>query len=78
MDHTERIRQIAAERLGTDPDRVQLHSRLVEDLGADSLDRVELLVTLEDELGIEVPDEVVEALNTVGDVVAFVEEHQAV
>jgi acyl carrier protein len=51
-------------------------AKFIEDLGADSLDTVELIMALEEEFGIEVPDEQAEKLATVGDVVKYIEEHQ--
>jgi len=58
------------------PDQVTPEAKFVEDLGADSLDIVELIMALEEEFGIEVPDEQAEKLLTVGDVTKYVEENQ--
>ena len=57
-------------------DQVPPEAKFIEDLGADSLDTVELIMALEEEFGIEVPDEQAEKLTTVGDVVKYIEEHQ--
>ena len=71
----EKIRAILAEQLDIDEDRITMDSNLAEDFDADSLDVVDVIMSLEDEFGIEVPDEAIEELHTVGDVVRFVEEN---
>ena len=71
----EKIRAILAEQLDIDEDRITMDSNLAEDFDADSLDVVDVIMSLEDEFGIEVPDEAIEDLHTVGDVVRFVEEN---
>ena len=71
----EKIRAILAEQLDIDEDRIPMDSNLAEDFDADSLDVVDVIMSLEDEFGIEVPDEAIEDLHTVGDVVRFVEEN---
>ncbi|MDE3068765.1 MAG: acyl carrier protein [Verrucomicrobiota bacterium] len=71
-----RVRDIIVEQLGVKPDQVTPEAKFVEDLGADSLDIVELIMALEEEFGIEVPDEQAEKLLTVGDVNKYIEEHQ--
>mgnify|MGYP003303004398 CR=1 FL=1 len=65
----EKIKEMLAEALNLPAEKVTAESKIVEDLGADSLDVVELLSRLEDEYGITIPDEDVESLLTVGDVV---------
>jgi acyl carrier protein len=72
----QRVRDIIVEQLGVKPDQVTPEAKFIEDLGADSLDTVELIMALEEEFGIEVPDEQAEKLLTVGDVVKYIEEHQ--
>jgi len=72
----ERVKQIIVEQLGVDEAEVTPKASFVDDLGADSLDTVELVMALEEEFGIEVPDEQAEKLLTVGDVVKYIEEHQ--
>ncbi len=67
-----RIRQIIAEQLGLSENELSLNSSFVDDLGADSLDIVELIMALEDEFEMEVPDEDVEHLLTVKDVIDYV------
>ena len=71
----ERVREIICDQLDLDEDRVTMDSNLLEDFDADSLDIVDLSMTLEDEFGIEVPDDAIESLRTVGDVVNFVDSH---
>ena len=72
----QRIKDIIVEQLGVKPDQVTPEAKFIEDLGADSLDTVELIMALEEEFGIEVPDEQAEKLLTVGDVGKYIEEHQ--
>jgi acyl carrier protein len=62
------------EQLGVKPEQVTPQAKFIEDLGADSLDTVELVMALEEEFGIEVPDEQAEKLQSVGDVIKYVEE----
>jgi len=76
-DLAERIRTIVAEQLGIDPAEVRPDSDILDDLGADSLDVVELVMTLEDEFDIEVPDEAAESIRTIADVERYVAEHVA-
>ena len=72
----QRIKDIIVEQLGVKPDQVVPAAKFIEDLGADSLDTVELVMALEEEFGIEVPDEQAEKLQSVGDVIKYVEEAQ--
>lgn len=65
MSIESRVKQIVAEQLGAIEDDVKLESRLVEDLGADSLDEAELLMAMEDEFEIEIPDEQADKIKTV-------------
>lgn len=71
----EKIREIICEQLELEESRVTLDSVLLEDLGADSLDLVDLVMTFEDEFDMEIPDEELENIKTVGDIVKFIEEH---
>jgi acyl carrier protein len=73
----DKTREIIVEQLGVNPEQVTPNARFIEDLGADSLDTVELVMAFEEEFGVEVPDEEAEKLLTVGDVVRYVEEKQA-
>jgi len=71
----DKVRDIIVDQLGVNAEQVVKDARFIEDLGADSLDTVELVMAFEEEFSIEVPDEEAEKLQTVGDVVAYVEEH---
>lgn len=71
----EKVRDIVAEKLSINPEEITLESAFVEDLSADSLDIVELIMALEDELDMEIPDEVAENFVTIGDVVGYIKEH---
>ena len=70
----DKIRQIIAEQLGVKKEEVTDNAKFVDDLGADSLDTVELVMALEEEFGIEIPDEEAEKLVTVGDALRYIEE----
>jgi len=72
----QRVKDIVVEQLGVKPDQVTPQAKFIEDLGADSLDTVELVMALEEEFGIEVPDDQAEKLQSVGDVIKYVEESQ--
>jgi acyl carrier protein len=72
----QRVKDIIVEQLGVKPDQVTPEAKFIEDLGADSLDTVELVMALEEEFGVEVPDEQAEKLLTVGDVMKYIEDHQ--
>ena len=72
----QRVKELIVEQLGVKPDQVTPEAKFVEDLGADSLDIVELIMALEEEFGIEVPDEQAEKLLNVGDVTKYIEENQ--
>lgn len=67
-----RLKTIVVEQLGVDDDEVKDNTDFVEDLGADSLDQIELIMAAEEEFGIEIPDEVCERLKTFGDAVVYV------
>jgi|TARA_B100001741_G_scaffold44263_1_gene32255 acyl carrier protein len=72
----DRIKDIIVEQLGVNADQIKPEAKFIEDLGADSLDIVELVMALEEEFGTEIPDEEAEKLQTVGDVARFVEDTQ--
>ena len=72
----QRVKDIVVEQLGVKPEQVTPQAKFIEDLGADSLDTVELVMALEEEFGIEVPDEQAEKLQSVGDVIKYVEENK--
>jgi acyl carrier protein len=70
-----RIRTLVSEQLGVDPGEIAPEASILDDLGADSLDVVELVMAIEDEFDIEVPDEAAEAIRTIADVERYVTEH---
>ena len=70
----DRVKEIIVEQLGVNPDQVTPEAKFIEDLGADSLDTVELVMAFEEEFGAEIPDEDAEKLQTVGDVNKYIEE----
>jgi|TARA_B100000965_G_C19568606_1_gene747993 acyl carrier protein len=72
----DRIKDIIVEQLGVNADQIKPEAKFIEDLGADSLDIVELVMALEEEFGTEIPDEEAEKLQTVGDVAKFIEDIQ--
>ena len=67
------VREILAEQLDVDKDSIEMNSKLAEDLGADSLDAIDIVMTIEDQYAIEVPDENIENMKTVEDIVSFIE-----
>ena len=69
-----KITEIIVEQLGVKPEEVVPEASFVDDLGADSLDTVELVMALEEEFGIEIPDEDAEKIQTVGDAIRYIEE----
>ena len=72
----EKLREIISEQLELSEELITMESNLMEDFDADSLDLVDLVMSVEDEFGVEVPEEAVESLKTVGDVVNFIEENK--
>jgi len=72
----DRIKKIVVDQLGVKPDQITPEAKFIEDLGADSLDTVELVMALEEEFGNEIPDEEAEKLTAVGDVIRYIEEAQ--
>ena len=72
----EEVRRVIAKQLRIDESKVTIESKIKDDLGADSLDVLQLLMTIEEDMGITVPDEELATFNTVGDVVAFLESHK--
>ncbi len=69
----ERVTKIIVDRLGVEESEVTLESSFKDDLGADSLDVVDLLMSIEDEFGVEVPDDEIENIKTVGSLVSYIE-----
>ncbi|RKX93111.1 MAG: acyl carrier protein [Spirochaetes bacterium] len=76
MDTFEKVKEIIVERLSVDEKDVTEDASFIDDLGADSLDTVELVMALEEEFGIEIPDEDAEKIVTVGDAVKYIESHK--
>jgi acyl carrier protein len=72
-DVSDKVRTIICDQLMVDQEEITDESSFVEDLGADSLDTVELIMEFEDEFGIEIPDEQAEKISTVGEAVAYLE-----
>jgi acyl carrier protein len=72
----QRVKNIIVEQLGVKPEQVTPEAKFIEDLGADSLDTVELVMALEEEFGSEIPDEQAEKLQSVGDVIKYIDELQ--
>jgi acyl carrier protein len=72
----QRVKDIIVDQLGVNADQVTPEAKFIEDLGADSLDTVELIMALEEEFSLEVPDEEAEKLQSVGDVIKYIEENQ--
>jgi len=70
---SEKIKGVIAEQLGVKPEEVTEQAKFVDDLGADSLDTVELVMALEEEYGVEIPDEDAEKLTTVGEAIKYIE-----
>lgn len=71
----EKVKEIVSNILGVDADEVTMESSFMDDLGADSLDVVELIMDLQDEFNLEIPDEEAEKIHTVSDVVEYIKEH---
>lgn len=77
MDVFEQVKKILCDQLDLDEEQVTEDSEVIDDLGADSLDIVDLVMTLEEEFDTEIPDEDIENLRTVGDIVKYIEERSA-
>ncbi len=77
MGVREKITEIIVEQLGVKPEEVVPEASFVDDLGADSLDTVELVMALEEEFGCEIPDEDAEKIQTVGDAIKYIDEKSA-
>jgi acyl carrier protein len=77
MDIVSRVKNIIAQQLDVSIDKISADSNFIEDLGADSLAVVEIVLAFEGEFGIDIPDEVTKDMQTVGDVIAYVQQKQA-
>lgn len=71
----EKLKDLIADQLGVDEDEVTMEANIQDDLGADSLDVVDLITTIEDEFDLSIPDEAVEEIKTVGDIVNYIEKN---
>ncbi|MBP2235034.1 acyl carrier protein [Sinorhizobium kostiense] len=76
-DIAERVKKIVIDHLGVDAEKVSEGASFIDDLGADSLDTVELVMAFEEEFGVEIPDDAADSILTVGDAVKFIEKAQA-
>ena len=76
MSTFEKVRDIVVEQLGVEADEINIDSTFIDDLGADSLDIVELIMAFEEEFGTEIPDEAAEKIKTVQDVVTYIDQHK--
>ena len=77
MDVFVKVKKILCDQLDLEEEQVTEEAEVIEDLGADSLDIVDLVMTLEEEFDTEIPDEDIENLKTVGDIVKYIEDHAA-
>jgi acyl carrier protein len=71
----ERVKKVVEEQLSVNPDQITREASFIDDLGADSLDTVELVMALEEEFGIEIPDEEAEKITKVGEAIDYIEAH---
>ncbi|RVU38472.1 acyl carrier protein [Hwanghaeella grinnelliae] len=74
-DVAERVKKIVVEHLGVDESKVEDNASFIDDLGADSLDTVELVMAFEEEFGVEIPDDAAEKILTVKDAINFIDEN---
>ncbi|MCI8360372.1 MAG: acyl carrier protein [Clostridiales bacterium] len=72
----EKVKEILIQQLDVEEEKVTMESSITDDLGADSLDVVDMLMSLEDEFDVEIPDEEIENIKVVGDLVKYIESHQ--
>ena len=75
-DIADRVKKIVVEHLGVDAEKVTEDARFIDDLGADSLDIVELVMAFEEEFGVEIPDDAAEDIATVKDAIDYIEKHK--
>lgn len=75
-DTADRVKKIVVEHLGVEADQATEGASFIDDLGADSLDIVELVMAFEEEFGVEIPDDAAEKITSVGDAIKYVEEHK--
>jgi acyl carrier protein len=72
----DKVKEIIVDQLGVDENEITIEASFIDDLGADSLDIVELIMALEEEFNLEIPDEKAEEISSVGDVVKYIKENQ--
>ena len=72
----ERVKKIVVDKLGVDESKVTIEASFIDDLGADSLDIVELVMAFEEEFGVEIPDDAAEKISTVKDAIAFIDSNK--
>lgn len=72
----DKVKELIIDQLDADEDAVKMESVIIDDLGADSLDVVDLVMSIEEEFDMEIPDEAVEKIKTVGDIVSYIESKQ--
>ena len=77
MSTEERVKTIVVDHLGVEASEVKPEASFIDDLGADSLDIVELVMAFEEEFGVEIPDDAAEKITTVGDAIDYISKHQA-
>lgn len=77
MSTFDKVKEVIIDKLGVEEDKVSAEASFVDDLGADSLDTVELIMELEEEFGIEIPDEDAENMTTVGSVIEYIDNSQS-
>ena len=76
MSTVDKVKDVIVDKLGVEEDSIKTDAHFVNDLGADSLDTVELIMEFEEEFGIEIPDDDAEKITTVGSAVEYIEKHQ--
>ena len=77
MNVEERVRNIICDQLAVEPEKVTLTASFIDDLGADSLDIVELVMAFEEEFGVEIPDDAAEKITTVKDAIDYIDQNKA-
>lgn len=75
-DVEDRVKKIVVEHLGVEEDKVTENASFIDDLGADSLDTVELVMAFEEEFGVEIPDDAAEKISTVSDAIKYIDENK--
>ena len=75
-DTAERVKKIVVEHLGVEPEKVNEEASFIDDLGADSLDIVELVMAFEEEFGVEIPDDAAEKITTVRDAIDYIDQNK--